>query len=147
VSFEDEWAGLRAAAEEKHSVRMQLNRLDPGGGGGSPQGDLAVEQADLAAVGDQAFRLYQRLDKDADHAKSATEKAARGLGEDFALGGALSTVADKWDGQVRSLLQACGHISNHLDYTRNAHAGDEYYIGTYFSTSELSAGFDEGTQR
>ncbi|MEU7607462.1 hypothetical protein [Streptomyces sp. NPDC041003] len=44
--------------------------------------------------------------------------------KDFALGAALSTVADKWHDQLGTLLDACAHISNHLDYTQNAHAED-----------------------
>ncbi|MFJ3722845.1 hypothetical protein ACIPYQ_09780 [Streptomyces sp. NPDC090045] len=40
--------------------------------------------------------------------------------KDFALGAALSTVADKWHDQLGTLLDACAHISNHLDYTQNA---------------------------
>ena len=46
--------------------------------------------------------------------------------------------------QVRSLLDATAHISNHLDYTKGAHAGDEVYIaGTLSSIATLDAGFDE----
>ena len=147
MSFAQEWAQHKAAAAEK-SVSMQLNRLDPGGGGGgAPEGDLKVNQTDLAAVGDNAYKLYQRLDKDGDHAKAASEKAGGALKADFALGGALSEVAEKWNGQVNTLLQSCAHISNHLDYTQKAHAGDEVYIATTFSVTELSDGFDERTQR
>jgi hypothetical protein len=148
MSFEDEWAQHKAAAAEKHSTKMQLNQhmADPGGSGDVP-GDLAVAQRDLAAIGDQAFKLYQRLNKDGDHAKASTEKAAGELKPDFALSGALSTLADKWNSQVDSLLQACGHISNHLDYTQKAHAGDEHYIATSFSVGDLRDGFDERTQR
>jgi len=108
---------------------------------------LEVDQKDLAKIGDHAFKLYQRLDKDGDHAKSSTGKAGNALKGDFDLGGALSHLADKWNGQVNSLLQACAHISNHLDYTKKAHAGDEHYIATSFKVSQLSDGFDERTQR
>ena len=39
---------------------------------------------------------------------------------------------------------ACAHISNHLDYTKNAHAGDEIHIaGTLSSIADLDKGFDE----
>lgn len=147
MSFEEEWAQHKSAAVQKQSVSMQLNRLDPGGGGGAPTGDLRVSQKDLAAVGDEAFKLYQRLDKDGDHAKASSQKAGNALKEDFSLGGALGDVAETWNSQVNTLLQSCAHISNHLDYTQKAHAGDEHYIATTFSVSELGEGFDERTQR
>lgn len=148
MSFEDEWAQHKAAAAEKQSASMQLNQLAPEpGGGGVPQGDLKVTQKDLAAIGDQAYKLYQRLDKDGDHAKASSQKAANGLKSDFEVAGALGHVAETWNSQVNTLLQSCAHISNHLDYTQKAHADDEQYIATTFSVSKLSEGFDEGTQR
>ena len=147
MSFDQEWAGHKAAAAEKQSTSMQLNQLPADGGGGSPQGDLQVNQQDLAAIGDDAFRLYQRLDRDGDHAKASSQRASSRLNSDFALAGAIGDVAEKWNDQVNTLLESCAHISNHLDYTQRAHAGDEYYIATSFSVSELSGGFDERTQR
>ncbi|MEU3776020.1 hypothetical protein AB0F11_22935 [Streptomyces sp. NPDC032472] len=111
MSFDEEWAELRSAAAEKQTA-MRLNQLDPGGGGGpGPQGDLVVTQKDLAAVGDAAFKLRQRLGTDGDHAKASTYEAAGSLKKDFALGAALSTVADKWHDQEGTLLDACAHIS------------------------------------
>ncbi|WP_323181856.1 hypothetical protein [Streptomyces sp. NBC_01408] len=126
---------------------MRLNQLDPGGGGGAgPQGDLVVTQTDLAAVGDAAFKLRHRLGTDGDHAKASTHEAASSLKKDFALGAALSTVADKWHDQVGTLLDACAHISNHLDYTQKAHAGDEHWIATQFKFAQLDKGFEERAQ-
>lgn len=146
MSFDEEWAELRSAAVERQTA-MRLNHLDPGGGGGpGPQGDLVVTQKDLAAVGDAAFKLRQRLGTDGDHAKASTYEAAGSLKKDFALGGALSTLADKWYDQVGTLLDACAHISNHLDYTQNAHAEDEYWIATQFKFAQLDKGFEERAQ-
>ncbi|MET9426561.1 hypothetical protein [Streptomyces sp. NPDC003036] len=34
-----------------------------------------------------------------------------------------------WETQVKSLLQACAHISNHLDYTRASRKADDEWIG------------------
>jgi len=49
---------------------------------------------------------------------------------------------------LTSLLDACAHISNHMDYTKNAHAGDEHHIySTVSSISTLDEGFTERTQR
>jgi hypothetical protein len=126
---------------------MQLNQLPPGGGSGGTQGDLQVSQKDLAAIGDRAFKLWDRLGKDGKHADTSTEKAAGDLKQGgFQLGAALSTTHAEWDKQLKSLLDACAHISNHLDYTQKAHQGDEHYIGGQLSSIEtLDKGFDEGT--
>jgi hypothetical protein len=56
----------------------------------------------------------------------------------------LEHVTEHWGDQVRSLLDATAHISNHLDYTKNAHAGDEVHIAnTLSSIATLDKGFDE----
>ncbi|MET7869288.1 hypothetical protein [Streptomyces cyaneofuscatus] len=144
----DEWEQLKTQAAEEQSARMRLNQLAPepgGGGGGNQQGDLKVNQKDLAAIGDAAFELRQEFEQVSNHARAASQKAAGGLKpEGFALGGALDHVASRWIDQSRSLLDATAHISNHLDYTKGAHAGDEVHIaGTVSSISTLDAGFNE----
>ncbi|MGC5362746.1 hypothetical protein ACPXCE_13860 [Streptomyces sp. DT24] len=142
-----EWEQLKSEAAGEQSARMELNQVppEPGGGGAAPQGDLRVDQSDLAAIGDAAYQLYGDLDRFGDHARISSMKAAGGLKTDgFAIGGALDHVAERWVDQVRSLLDACAHISNHLDYTKGAHAGDEVHIGgTLSSISQLDKGFDE----
>lgn len=142
----DEWERLKAQAAEERPARMQLNQLAPEpGGGGNQQGDLQVNQKDLAAIGDAAFELRQRFERVSGHARAASQKAAGGLkSEGFALGGALDHVASRWGDQSRSLLDATAHISNHLDYTKGAHAGDEVHIaGTVSSIATLDSGFNE----
>ncbi|MET9695371.1 hypothetical protein ABZY31_00340 [Streptomyces sp. NPDC006529] len=137
---------MRASVAEQQPA-MRLNHVpDDGGGGPAPQGDLVVTQKDLAAVGDAAFALHQRLDTDGDHAKASTYEAAGSLKKDFALGGALSTVADAWNAQVNTLLEACAHISNHLDYTQKAHAEGEHWIATQLKYEQLDKGFGERAQ-
>ncbi|WP_326810534.1 hypothetical protein [Streptomyces scopuliridis] len=128
---------------------MQLNQLPGDQGPGNQQGDLAVNQTDLAAIGDAAFKLHGDFDRFSDHARAASQKAADGLKtEGFAIGGALQHVASRWIDQTRTLLDACAHISNHLDFTKGAHAGDEVYIsGTLSSIAQLDEGFDERTQK
>ncbi|MFJ7059226.1 hypothetical protein ACK8N7_23175 [Streptomyces griseobrunneus] len=142
----DEWEQLKTQAAEERSTRMRLNQLAPEpGGGGNQQGDLEVNQKDLAAIGDAAFELRQEFEQVSNHARTASQKAASGLkSEGFALGGALDHVASRWIDQSRSLLDATAHISNHLDYTKGAHAGDEVHIaGTVSSISTLDSGFNE----
>ncbi|WP_330331401.1 hypothetical protein OHS33_17750 [Streptomyces sp. NBC_00536] len=146
MSFDQEWAEVRASVADKQTG-MRLNHVPAEDGGGpTPQGDLVVTQQDLAAVGDAAFKLHQRLNTDGDHAKASTYEAAGSLKQGFALGGALSTVADKWNTQVNTLLEACAHISNHLDYTQNAHAEGEYWIATQLKYEQLDKGFEERAQ-
>lgn len=142
----DEWEQLKSEAAERNSAHTQLNQVPPEAGGGPPpKGDLAVNQKDLAAIGNAAYRMYGDLEKAGDHARASTQQAARTLKtETFALGGALDHVAARWIDQVRSLMDACAHISNHLDYTKGTHAGDEVYIGTVVSNIDtLDKGFDE----
>ncbi|MFD6425021.1 hypothetical protein [Streptomyces sp. NPDC060198] len=144
----DEWEQLKAQAAEQHTARMQLNHIPPEPSVNT-QGDLKVNQQDLAAVGDAAFQLHQDFSRFSDHARVASQKAAAGLkSEGYALGGALDHVASRWVDQVQSLLDATAHISNHLDYTKGAHAGDEVFItGTLSSISTLDDGFDERKAR
>ncbi|MFD5076999.1 hypothetical protein [Streptomyces sp. NPDC058371] len=146
----DEWEQLKAEAAERQPTKMQLNQLpaDPGGSGGIPEGDLRVSQTDLAAVGDAAYQLHQDFTHYSDHARIASMTAAGGLRDQgFALGAALDHVAERWVDQAQSLLDATAHISNHLDYTKGAHAADEVYIaGTLSSISTLDEGFDHRTE-
>ncbi|WP_181767558.1 hypothetical protein [Streptomyces albidus (ex Kaewkla and Franco 2022)] len=148
MSFDNEWAQLKARADTRRGTHTQLNQLAPDPGGSTPQGDLKVSQTELAAIGDAAFRLHQDLDRDGDHARVSSFKAASSLEKDFAVGRALDFVATRWVDQQRSLLDACAHISNHLDYTKHAHKGEEEYLATIFSKiSTLEHGFDKGADR
>ena len=38
-----------------------------------------------------------------------------------------------WTSQVKSVLQACAHISNHLDYSKKLHAHDDTRIAADLS--------------
>ncbi|MEU9711858.1 hypothetical protein AB0E21_25115 [Streptomyces sp. NPDC047967] len=143
----DEWERLKSEAADRRPLRMQLNQVppEPSGGDIDQQGDLAVNQTDLAAIGNAAFELHQDFGQVSKHARAASQKAAEGLKtQGFALGGALDHVASRWVDQSRSLLDATAHISNHLDFTKGAHAGDEVHIaGTVSSIATLDAGFNE----
>ncbi|WP_175412781.1 hypothetical protein [Streptomyces sp. TRM64462] len=146
----DEWEQLKSEAAEKNATAMRLNQLPPEHGGGTPQGgDLKVHQKDLAAVGDSAFKLFDKLGKHGRDAWSISQTAAKDLTtQGFALGGALDHVQENWEKQLKTLLDACAHISNHLDFTQKAHAGDEYRItGMVSSITTLDQGFTERTQR
>ena len=140
----DEWEELKAAAAEKHAARMELNHAP------SPGGDLQVSQKDLAHIGDRAFKLWNRLGTDGKHADASTEKAAGDLkGRNFRLGVALSTTHTGWDKQLKTLLDACAQISNHLDYSKKVHSGNDHFIGGRLSSiATLDGGFtDVGAKR
>ncbi|MGA5420604.1 hypothetical protein [Streptomyces lavendulocolor] len=146
----DEWEQLKTQAAERNTTAVQLNRVpDEGPGAAPPGGDLRADQQDLAAVGDSAFRLFDQLGKYGRDAWSISQTAAKDLStQGFALGGALDHVQERWEKQLKTLLDACAHISNHMDFTKNAHAGDEYYIyGVISSIATLDDGFTERTQR
>jgi hypothetical protein len=155
MSFEDEWAQLKADAAQRGSTRMQLNQHQAGdGGGGGGSGDLVVQQDDLGAVGHEAYTLHGRLHKQADIAgmgagggAGSSEQAATHLsGHNFQMGGEFSRALTLWDSKVKTVLQMCAHISNHLDYSRREHARDDEHVaasmrnrdGSEVSVSEIS---------
>ncbi|MFF8727890.1 hypothetical protein ACF073_15560 [Streptomyces sp. NPDC015171] len=153
----DEWEQLKAQAAERGSTRVRLNHVpDAGGGGGSP--DLVVHQDDLGAVGNEAHALHSDLHGQADvagmgvdaHGAGHTMQAAAELSSsNFALGGSLSLTVEVWTSQVKSLLDACALISNHLDFSKKLHANDDQQIsmevkgrdGSGRSASELDKYF------
>ncbi|WP_432159171.1 hypothetical protein [Streptomyces sp. bgisy153] len=141
----EEWEQLKAAAAQKTSARMQLNHVpvDPLESGAP--GDLLAHQPDLEAVGKAAHDLFEDFTTYSGHARVASEAAAGGLtAEGFALGAALTHVAERWTEQTKTVLDACAHISNHLRFTKNQHATDDSYIaGTVSSIALLDEGFDD----
>ncbi|MGO1020680.1 hypothetical protein ACTOXX_08955 [Streptomyces rubiginosohelvolus] len=135
MTFEKEWAELRSAAAQRSA--MQINSA-PAEGGGAP--DLVVNRDDLGAIGNDAYELRTRLSKDGDHARPATFTAAIALTNgNFASGSAVLKVHDFWQKHLKTLLDSCAHISNHLDYTKAQHAKDDVKIGgDLTSISKLS---------
>ncbi|MEV3861145.1 hypothetical protein AB0J38_43415 [Streptomyces sp. NPDC050095] len=146
----DEWEQLKADAAGRQSTHMQLNQLDPGDGGGSAAlpgstGDLKVTDADLNKIGSSAHTLYNQLWDKARVSIPSSDTAAGDLsGQGFALGGGLKHVSNRWDEQLKSLMDACAQISNHMQVTKKVHAGDDHYIQRQMSSIDaLDAGFDE----
>ena len=152
----DEWEQLKNDAAQRGSAHTRLNQLPVDGGAGG--GDLVVHQDDLGAVGHEAFTLHDDLRRAADvdgmgadrQGDGSTTRAAAELkAQSFAMGPALSQTVTTWTSQVQSLLQACAHISNHLDYTRKTHRHDDALIaasvrdagGSALSVSQLDKYF------
>lgn len=156
VTFDQEWAELVSAAKERQSAGMRLNQALPGPGpGGGANHDLVVHQDDLGAVGHEAYELHDVLRKKADiegagmdkSGSGSTLQAARELSaQNMTMGNELSTTVSVWDTQVKTVLQMCAHISNHLDYSKKAHTKDDEYLaaslrhrdGAAVSVSEIS---------
>lgn len=142
VTFEQEWAELRAAAAERTAMRLNSTPAAGGGGGGGGGGgkDLVVNRDDLGAIGNDAYDLLGRLAKEGDIARPATFDAAIALTNgNFVSGSAVLKVHDFWQTHLRTLLDACAQISNHLDYSKAQHAKDEAKIeGDLMRTSVLS---------
>lgn len=127
MTFEQEWAELRAEAAKR--TAMQINSVPAEGGGGGGGKDLVVNRDDLGAIGNDAYDLLGRLAKEGDIARPATFDAAIALTNgNFVSGSAVLKVHDYWQTHLRTLLDACAQISNHLDYSKAQHDKDEVKI-------------------
>ncbi|MFI6344004.1 hypothetical protein [Streptomyces sp. NPDC050560] len=145
MSFETEWAELKSRAEERTRARAdaatRLNSLDPAS---SSSGDLVACQDDLGAVGHEAYVLHGEVKKAADVSRGrdggATERAASELaGHHLPLGHEMGTTLAVWETQVKTVLQMCAHISNHLDYSKRQHQHDDAAIGASLRHRDGSA--------
>lgn len=133
----EEWEEAKAAAAAREGAGMRLNQAGASGHGGSGTADLVVRQDDLGAVGHEAFILHGELSKKADiaaagsgnEASGSTMRAAAALkSHHLDLGSELESTVEVWTSQVKHVLQACAHISNHLDYSKKMHARDDTHI-------------------
>ncbi|MET9350416.1 hypothetical protein [Streptomyces termitum] len=141
MSFENEWAAARNAAVD--STRTQLNQAPTDPGVRGPDADLSVRQDHLGAIGHAAYELHGRLVKDGNHARTDSMEAASLMyGHQFRTGMELMNVNSTWLEQIRTLLDACAHISNHLDYSVASHAKDDAEISTSLAVSRISEYFD-----
>lgn len=124
----DEWEQLKSDTAGREPTGMRLNQL-PGSGGGGGSVDLVVSRDDLGRIGNDAYGLRVKLSKDGDHARPATHDAAIALTNGaFVSGSALLKVNDRWSTHLKTLLDACARISNHLDFTKAQHSKDEVKI-------------------
>ncbi|MFF7098427.1 hypothetical protein ACFY9A_39585, partial [Streptomyces rubradiris] len=95
MTFEREWAELRAAAAQRTAMRVNGVPADGGRGGGGS--DLVVNRDDLGAVGNDAYDLLGRLGREGDTARSSTFDAATALTNgNFVSGSAVLKVHDRW---------------------------------------------------
>ncbi|WP_445394928.1 hypothetical protein ACSMX9_16855 [Streptomyces sp. LE64] len=131
----EEWERAKSAVRARHEAGMQLNQSAPGSGGGGE--DLVVNQDDLGAVGHEASVLHGELRKRADIAGKGADENGSGstmqasavlAGHNLRLGGEIALTVEVWSSQVKHVLQACAHISNHLDYSKKLHAQEDARI-------------------
>ncbi|MEV3992871.1 hypothetical protein AB0J57_28585 [Streptomyces sp. NPDC049837] len=135
MSFDQEWASVRASAAASAGTR--LNQAD--GAGSSGNVDLAVNQDKLGWIGHAAYELHTRLKTDGNHARASTSEAATMMTVNgFQTGAAMRTVHDTWNSQLKTLLDACAHISNHLDYSASSQAKVDQDIEASLSVSKIN---------
>ncbi|MFJ6557121.1 hypothetical protein ACIQNT_33615 [Streptomyces luteogriseus] len=144
----NEWEQLKADAADPSSTAMQINHVPSLEGGSSNAGDLVAYQDDLGAVGHDAYILHDQLRRRVDIAgagadetgSGSTMQAAEELKRSgFVTGPALVTTVTMWTSQVKSVLQAVAHISNHLDYTKKLHTQDDAQIAAEIRGRDGSA--------
>ncbi|MFI7241000.1 hypothetical protein [Streptomyces qinglanensis] len=122
-----EWEEAKAHAAG--DTRMRLNGYSaadhPGCGTGGAL-DLVVEDDELGKLGNMAYGLRRQLGADGGHAATASGEAATSLtGEGLDMGAALGDLNEAWETKLKTLKDACGQLSDHLDYTRAEHDKDE----------------------
>ncbi|MFF7438951.1 hypothetical protein [Streptomyces sp. NPDC008122] len=116
---------------------MRLNKADSTGGSTPAKGtgDYVVEDDDLGDIGHAAHGLFSGLESGGKHASAASETAGTSLkGDGFDSGAALTEVNGTWETQVKTLLQACAHISNHLNYTKKSNKAEDDWIAAQLRT-------------
>lgn len=141
----EEWEQLKVDAATRASTGMVI---DSAGGSGGGRGDLVVHQDDLGAVGHEAYILHDKFSAKADIAgmgvdkngSGSTMQAAASLkNHNFSMGDGLSLTVEVWSNQVKALLQACAHISNHLAFSKRLHTQDDQVIAADLKQRDGSA--------
>ncbi|WP_428954380.1 hypothetical protein [Streptomyces sp. cg35] len=138
----DEWEELKG----KHtSTGMQLNGIPADETTTTTTGDLEVGHGDLTKLGKSAHELYNQLWDRARVNVASSDSAAGSLTKQgFELGSGLKHVSSRWDEQLKSLMDACAQITNHMQTTKRVHDDDDNYIRRQMSSIDaLDAGFDE----
>ncbi len=119
---------------------MQLNgapAMDPHPS--RSDGDLVIYDDELGRIGHFAYRLHKNLKADGKHAQTTTKVAGTSLTSDgFEMGKALTAASTAWAKQVGTLADACGHISNHLDYSKASKKKDDDWVATQVQASKIS---------
>ncbi|MGW3568546.1 hypothetical protein ACWDSL_32605 [Streptomyces sp. NPDC000941] len=138
MSFDEEWAQLKAAAQEEHSAPgrssgMRLNQLDGGGGGLiTPYGGLCTSPAQKkTAAGVIEDELEPGLTKAGDDADTKSNTAISEFhGWDTALG--LKHVLTEWQTQVKALTKRMGGEKEALRGANTLFTGTDLQTGSSF---------------
>ncbi|MEV7427084.1 hypothetical protein [Streptomyces sp. NPDC091212] len=141
MSFDQEWAELKKNA----AARTRLNsapmlETNPTQ---TLNEDLIVNDEELGKIGHAAYVLHGKLMADGKHAQQQSETASDSLQSDgFATGVALNKFSKAWKTQVKTLLDGCAHISNHLDYSIKSKRKEDEQIETTIRASKIADYFD-----
>jgi hypothetical protein len=120
MGFDEEWADLRAAAAERGSTAMRLNRLPEdgpalgSGPGGAPKLASTASEKNAAAgvIENELLTSTKKAGGHADESNGSAVSAFSG----WATATALKKVQTTWDGQVKTLV---GRLSRERDGLRN----------------------------
>ncbi len=121
MGFDEEWAGLRAAAAEHGSTGMQLNGLPeegpaPGYGPGGTSTLASTASEKNAAAGVIENELLTSTKRAGNHADESNGSAVTAF-SGWATAAALKKVQTTWDGQVKTLLGRLGRERDGLRST------------------------------
>lgn len=152
MSFDEEWAQLKADAQEEHSASartsgMRLNQVAAAGGGGknNPFGGLCTTPAEKkTAAGVIEDELEPGLSKAGDDADTKSNTAIGEFhGWDTALG--LKDVLTAWQTQVKTLTKRIGGEKEALRGTNTLFTGTDFHTGLSFCGISQFQGSSYGT--
>ncbi len=127
VTFEDEWAGLRAEAQ----TRMRLNGAGPAAGGGGPdlKSSAARKRSAIAALEQHVEPDTQAAGKVMDE---TSEAAAKGF-HDWATGAGINEALKGWRASVKSLQSRLAAEKTALSATHRLLTGADLQLGGQFA--------------
>ncbi|MFI9626865.1 type VII secretion target [Streptomyces sp. NPDC052042] len=100
MSFEDEWAQLKAEARAERSARMRLNQADGGGGQGS-KGKLHVTPSVLRSFAKKAEEKAAKEFREAHSVAVSKTSEVSGSMKGFTCDEALTSFIESWKNGVK----------------------------------------------
>ncbi|WP_137234402.1 hypothetical protein [Streptomyces sp. BPSDS2] len=138
MSFDEEWAQLRAEATQRQATNMQLNGVPDEPGPGFGNNILASTPQEKAAASKTIQEeLLGSTAKAANHADESSKAAAREF-TDWATGPAIKKLDETWDKQVKTLTNRLQTERDGLSGTAKNFAGLELDVRYQFNSLPLS---------
>ncbi|MFG2585581.1 type VII secretion target [Streptomyces malaysiensis] len=136
MSFEDEWAGIKAEAAKQQESHMRLNQLDDGNGGrGIPQKKLKVTASVLRNKAGKVDHVSTGFAKADNETMTETGQVKASL-KGFDSAAAFATFQERWRSQMR---YAQGLLSQGL-------AGPLRDAATHFEVTDKGIGDQIGRE-